>query len=386
MAAALRTPLLLLLVAALARAAPRFKACKRSLPAAKLNECVRDSLQKAVPELVKGIPQFGLNSIDPLRVDSLEVPKGSNTAVSVEISFKNLDILGLKNAKIKSVDMDVEGYKMKSKIEIDGPIMLQGDYTINGKVLVLPIQGTGRCNITLAPEEHINPSGTIRTVAAPACKDLSCIGHSWTPKDHVVSKSPSLSKACGREVKSKVADYTLGSHTPTTLNIALQSERNLIRTKFRCFRPLVTLSQGLPDNTTCSRHWQRSSVVNHRVSANKLVVAGCNDSHLRRGEMVNPKGEITELIAKPLTKDGKDFAQVTSLKFVVNEADRVYYDLQNLFNGNKELGENMNLVLNDNWKQILDDMRGPVQTALGAAFRQIADNVVHKVPYTTIFP
>ncbi|XP_046665226.1 protein takeout-like [Homalodisca vitripennis] len=250
MAAALRTPLLLLLVAALARAAPRFKACKRSLPAAKLNECVRDSLQKAVPELVKGIPQFGLNSIDPLRVDSLEVPKGSNTAVSVEISFKNLDILGLKNAKIKSVDMDVEGYKMKSKIEIDGPIMLQGDYTINGKVLVLPIQGTGRCNITL----------------------------------------------------------------------------------------------------------------------------------------VNPKGEITELIAKPLTKDGKDFAQVTSLKFVVNEADRVYYDLQNLFNGNKELGENMNLVLNDNWKQILDDMRGPVQTALGAAFRQIADNVVHKVPYTTIFP
>lgn len=34
--------------------APRFKACKRSQPADKLNECVRDSLQKAVPELVKG--------------------------------------------------------------------------------------------------------------------------------------------------------------------------------------------------------------------------------------------------------------------------------------------------------------------------------------------
>ncbi|KAG8325400.1 hypothetical protein J6590_068340 [Homalodisca vitripennis] len=61
--AALRTLLLLLVAAALAvtasaQKAPRFKACKRSLPAAKLNECVRDSLQKAVPELVKGEQNF----------------------------------------------------------------------------------------------------------------------------------------------------------------------------------------------------------------------------------------------------------------------------------------------------------------------------------------
>lgn len=54
---------------------------------------------------------------------------------------------------------------------------------------------------------------------------------------------------------------------------------------------------------------------------------------------VNPKGEITELLAKPKQKDGKMFAQVTSLKFINYNTDRVYYQLDNLFNGNKELGK-----------------------------------------------
>lgn len=45
--------------------------------------------------------------------------------------------------------MDVNKYKMKAKIDIPGPVYLQGDYTIKGKVLVLPIEGSGRCNITL---------------------------------------------------------------------------------------------------------------------------------------------------------------------------------------------------------------------------------------------
>lgn len=54
---------------------------------------------------------------------------------------------------------------------------------------------------------------------------------------------------------------------------------------------------------------------------------------------MNPKGEITELLAKPKQKDGKMFAQVTSLKFINYNTDRVYYQLDNLFNGNKELGK-----------------------------------------------
>lgn len=46
----------------------------------------------------------------------------------------------------------------------------------------------------------------------------------------------------------------------------------------------------------------------------------------------------------------------------------------------------MNFVLNDNWKQIFEDMRGPVEAALSDAFRSIVEKVVENVPYGEIFP
>lgn len=39
---------------------------------------------------------------------------------------------------------------MKVKMDIDGPINLVGDYTVGGKVLVLPITGAGKANITIS--------------------------------------------------------------------------------------------------------------------------------------------------------------------------------------------------------------------------------------------
>lgn len=46
----------------------------------------------------------------------------------------------------------------------------------------------------------------------------------------------------------------------------------------------------------------------------------------------------------------------------------------------------MNLVLNDNWKQIFEDMRGPVEAALSDAFRSVVEKLVENVPYGEIFP
>lgn len=45
--------------------------------------------------------------------------------------------------------MDLPNLQMKMKLHIEGNVFLQGDYKVDGKVLVLPIQGSGRCNITL---------------------------------------------------------------------------------------------------------------------------------------------------------------------------------------------------------------------------------------------
>jgi hypothetical protein len=35
----------------------------------------------------------------------------------------------------------------------------------------------------------------------------------------------------------------------------------------------------------------------------------------------------------------------------------ISFNFENLFDGNKELGDNTNQVLNDNWKEVFDDVK-----------------------------
>lgn len=44
---------------------------------------------------------------------------------------------------------DLQNLSMKFKVHVEGNVYLQGTYKVDGKVLVLPIQGTGRCNVTI---------------------------------------------------------------------------------------------------------------------------------------------------------------------------------------------------------------------------------------------
>lgn len=43
-----------------------------------------------------------------------------------------------------------DAYKVEINVDLVEPIILQGDYKINGKVLILPITGLGKCKLTLS--------------------------------------------------------------------------------------------------------------------------------------------------------------------------------------------------------------------------------------------
>lgn len=46
----------------------------------------------------------------------------------------------------------------------------------------------------------------------------------------------------------------------------------------------------------------------------------------------------------------------------------------------------MNSVLNDNWKEVYEDMVSPVASTVALALRNVAENLLSKVPYDKIFP
>lgn len=61
------------------------------------------------------------------------------------------------------------------------------------------------------------------------------------------------------------------------------------------------------------------------------------------------------------------------------------FKLENLYNGDKALGDNTNLFLNENWKDVFPETK----ESIFDAFSQIMDNVIRqvfaKVPYKELF-
>lgn len=67
------------------------------------------------------------------------------------------------------------------------------------------------------------------------------------------------------------------------------------------------------------------------------------------------------------------------------EATHIKYNFENLYNGEKLLGDNVNLVMNDNWKEVFDAVRPKYEKAFNLIFQKIVVNILEKVPVSEIF-
>lgn len=67
------------------------------------------------------------------------------------------------------------------------------------------------------------------------------------------------------------------------------------------------------------------------------------------------------------------------------DTSRLNLKLEGLFNNDKALGDNMNRFLNENWQEILGEVKPAFEEALGATFKNIAQRLFTKVPYDEIF-
>lgn len=70
------------------------------------------------------------------------------------------------------------------------------------------------------------------------------------------------------------------------------------------------------------------------------------------------------------------------LKLAVENAT---FNYENLFNGNKLLGDNMLKLMNDNWNLIADDIIPGLEETYGLVFKAIGNQLFLKVPIEDIF-
>lgn len=75
----------------------------------------------------------------------------------------------------------------------------------------------------------------------------------------------------------------------------------------------------------------------------------------------------------------KDF----DLDFNIGNAN---IQLDDLFDGDAELGESMNLFLNDNWKNVASEVKPVLEDTIAMIFKKFANKIYHKYPLDILLP
>ncbi|XP_073974545.1 protein takeout-like [Rhodnius prolixus] len=98
----------------------------------------------------------------------------------------------------------------------------------------------------------------------------------------------------------------------------------------------------------------------------------------------NLKGKLDMKFNK--IKKGADTYYNVNKCDIMLDTSRLHLDFKRSSSVNEGLGQNLNTVLNENWKEILTDLKPAISKAFGAAFKDLANRVFSKVPLDKVMP
>ncbi|XP_034186340.1 circadian clock-controlled protein daywake [Osmia lignaria lignaria] len=113
--------------------------CKRNDP--NLGDCIKNSVENFKPHLHSGLPEYNIPSLEPLFLKELV----ATTGASIRLKLSNIRVNGASNFAVTRLKANVD--TLRFVIELDLPrLSINSDYEVDGKVLLLRIQGTGLLN------------------------------------------------------------------------------------------------------------------------------------------------------------------------------------------------------------------------------------------------
>ncbi|XP_054726280.1 protein takeout-like [Anastrepha obliqua] len=125
------------------------------------------------------------------------------------------------------------------------------------------------------------------------------------------------------------------------------------------------------------------SMLSDYVIDGKVLILPIKGEGRSNFTLVEPKMKIV-IDATSRTKDGKIFMDVKDVR-VECKPKRVALHFENLFNGDKALGENINSFLNENWNGIFIEMKAPLYDAISKQIKVGTAKVFSATPYDEIF-
>lgn len=83
--------------------------------------------------------------------------------------------------------------------------------------------------------------------------------------------------------------------------------------------------------------------------------------------------------------NGKDYLFIKRIASAGCDISHAYINLENLFNGNKLLGDGMNKFLNENWLELWKELQPALIEAFGQQGLNVANKVFQRNPYKKLF-
>ncbi|KAJ8939708.1 hypothetical protein NQ318_009808 [Aromia moschata] len=83
--------------------------------------------------------------------------------------------------------------------------------------------------------------------------------------------------------------------------------------------------------------------------------------------------------------DGEQHMSISDNDQLTFDLRKAEFHLDNLFNGDKVLGPQMNAFLNENWKDVINEIGGAISHTVESLVRAIATGVFDKISYADLF-
>jgi len=175
--------------------------CRRS--DTNINNCLVKTIHGGLNFFKKGYSPLKIPILDPYHVKFIEAQHAQgNSNFNLRSSLKNANVIGLiETTKITRVASKF-GKKFALKVEtFSDNFEISGDYTMKGQILVLPINGIGKCNVSMTDVKAVlDFRGDFIEKNGETYVNLSSLKVKLTPKhtyflfENVFNGDPTLSQ------------------------------------------------------------------------------------------------------------------------------------------------------------------------------------------------
>ncbi|KAG7200231.1 hypothetical protein KM043_017708 [Ampulex compressa] len=122
---------------AIARDLPEFiHVCNRNQP--DIDECVISSIETLKPHLKTGEPAYYIPSLEPLLLEELVAAEGTG----IRVTARDIHVYGASDFTVDRMRVDLDNMRFAVDVKLPN-IFINGFYEMDGKVLLLPIRGSG---------------------------------------------------------------------------------------------------------------------------------------------------------------------------------------------------------------------------------------------------